>query len=67
MPAKRTSICAALLTLAISGCALKPPVQPLCPPIPAPAAWLMQEPPNSQQTLDRIISSSGISSPSAGE
>ena len=33
-------------------------------PKPAPAAWLMQAPPNSQQTLDRIISPSEISSPS---
>ncbi|UEB98521.1 lysis system o-spanin lipoprotein Rz1 [Pseudomonas sp. HN2] len=35
----------------------------MCPPPPAPPAWLMQDAPNSQQTLDRIISPSGISSP----
>jgi hypothetical protein len=51
-----------LLTLALSGCASKPSAQQY-PPIPAPAAWLMQEPPNSQQTLDRIISPSGTNSP----
>ncbi|MNR49708.1 Lipoprotein Rz1 precursor [compost metagenome] len=58
-----TFACSALLTMVVSGCASKPPAQPQCPPIPAPAAWLMQEPPNSQQTLDRIISPSGTNSP----
>ncbi|WP_259642199.1 lysis system o-spanin lipoprotein Rz1, partial [Pseudomonas syringae] len=33
---------------------------------PAPPAWLMQAAPNSQQTLDLIISPSEISLPSAG-
>ncbi len=36
---------------------------PQCPPMPAPPAWLMQEPPNSLQRLDRIISPSATNSP----
>ncbi|PAU55223.1 hypothetical protein BZL43_19400 [Pseudomonas sp. PICF141] len=63
----KTMACASLLTLAISGCASPPPAAPQSPPKPAPAAWLMQAPPNSQQTLDRIISPSEINSPSAGK
>uniref|UniRef100_UPI00389AC7E7 lysis system o-spanin lipoprotein Rz1 n=1 Tax=Pseudomonas machongensis TaxID=3110229 RepID=UPI00389AC7E7 len=52
--------------IVISGCSSKPPAPQCVPaPVPAPPAWLMQAPPNSQQTLDRIISPSGISSPSA--
>ena len=59
----KTLSCAALLTLAVSGCASTPCAVPPSPTKPPPAAWLMQPPPNSQQTLDRIISPSAISSP----
>ncbi|MBG3914750.1 hypothetical protein I4931_06645 [Pseudomonas aeruginosa] len=62
MNATRTPACALLLTLAVSGCASTPPA-PQCPPMPAPPAWLMQEPPNSLQRLDRIISPSATNSP----
>jgi hypothetical protein len=59
----KTKICAATLAVAISGCSSVQPADPQCPTPPAPPAWLMQAPPNSQQTLDRIISLSEISSP----
>lgn len=65
MHSLKTSACAALLAMALAGCSSALPVPPvdLCPPPPAPPAWLMQKAPNSQQTLDRIISPSVISSP----
>lgn len=69
MHALKTNACAALLAMALAGCTSAPPVPPpdLCPPPPAPPAWLMQDAPNSQQTLDRIISPSEINSPKAGK
>lgn len=65
MHSLKTSACAALLAMALAGCMSAPSVPPpdLCPPPPAPPAWLMQDAPNSQQTLERIISPSVISSP----
>ncbi|WP_025297587.1 lysis system o-spanin lipoprotein Rz1 [Pseudomonas aeruginosa] len=63
MNATRTSACALLLTLAVSGCTSRPPAPPLCPPMPAPPAWLLQEPPNSIERLDRIITPSATISP----
>ncbi|ERH60369.1 lysis protein [Pseudomonas simiae] len=67
MNALQTLSCAALLTIAVSGCASTPPAALQAPKKPAPAAWLMQPPPNSQQTLDRIISPSEISLPTASK
>ncbi|AIB40744.1 hypothetical protein PD374_06635 [Pseudomonas sp. WCS374] len=67
MNAPKTTAYAALLTLALTGCASTPPAAPQPPKRPAPAAWLMQTPPNSLQTLDKIISPSEISSPLVGK
>ncbi|OPA87129.1 hypothetical protein BFW88_20615 [Pseudomonas fluorescens] len=67
MNAPKTMPCVALLMLALTGCASTPPAAAQPPQRPAPAAWLMQPPPNSQQTLDKIISPSEISSPSVAK
>lgn len=54
MFAMRTSTLLLMLLLVVAGCSSKPPA-PQCPPIPAPAAWMM-EAPSSLQTLDNLIS-----------
>ncbi|QHC93394.1 hypothetical protein PspR84_01705 [Pseudomonas sp. R84] len=67
MHALKSMLCALTLPMAVSGCASKPSAAAPRQLPPPPAAWLMQVPPNSQQTLDRIISPSEISLPSASK
>lgn len=58
------------LQLAVADGSYRLRIKAFCPAMPvppAPPAWLMQAAPNSQQTLDRIISPSETSLPSAGK
>ncbi|QCT21774.1 hypothetical protein FEM41_20005 [Jejubacter calystegiae] len=57
----RLPLCVTGLILVLSGCASKQAALTDCPAPPPPPAWLMQEPPNYLQTLDRIITPSDAS------
>jgi len=57
-PAVKRMLCALILMPAVAACASLQPAPLLCPPPPAPPAWVMEAPPNLPPMLGRLISTS---------